>query len=219
MCAILLPYKVCIHIEGEFEGQLNTSAGFHMFMGLIGCGISYWDKKYYIKMFFCFHELINVNITSLINSISRRGKKKKEKPCEENKGIESFIKRIRFVFTKMHNYKQFFRPAIADIKEMFRVNHLECNIKFGLGNPALTGYLVGVLYMINGMIPKKYKITPSWNFTRRIFQGELSLTITIRGVIVLRRIFLIILYLIIKKLHTMMRNIHEPQRRLTYGYH
>jgi hypothetical protein len=56
----------------------------------------------------------------------------------------------------------------------------------GLGRPDLTGLVAGFLIGLNGFLPSRFEIVPSWDFTRRVARGELSVSMTVRGYVLAR---------------------------------
>ena len=88
---------------------------------------------------------------------------------------------IEGYYGKGVKYWEYFREGVRDLREIIRINLFSTHITFGLGNPALTGKLIGLIYFINSILPHHCVITPKWDFTRSVIQGNITIKITFRS--------------------------------------
>jgi len=43
----------------------------------------------------------------------------------------------------------------------------------------MTGWITGVIFALNGVLPREYSIRPSFDFTREVLRGDVQGTMTI----------------------------------------
>ncbi|MFC1537911.1 hypothetical protein ACFL6H_00680 [Candidatus Latescibacterota bacterium] len=146
--------------------------------GLIGGGILYRSDCMKLNIFLLSFKLFSFNIKPLAKYVTKKPKKKKEKKEPAVKEKAPLFDRIKTYYSKAVKYKGQFSLALQDFREIFKIERFSAYVNFGLGNPSLTGKLIGIIYFVNSILPHPYKITQSWDFTKRTLNGELNARIT-----------------------------------------
>jgi len=188
---LILPVKFFIQTAGGTEDRIEISGRIMFFFGIVGGGILYRRDFYKLNIFLCSRRVLTLNIKPMVSYFSEKEEKRKEKKVAvSKKRKEPWIKRIKTYYSKGVIFGKYFRPVFRDFREMMRIDQFSAHIKFGLGNPYLTGKLVGIMYTINSFLPHPYVINPSWDFTKSMFKGELTIKVTFFSHIFLRKIII-----------------------------
>ena len=185
---LILPIKFFINASGGTEDGIEISGRIMVFCGFIGGGLLYRKDISRLNIFLYSWRVFSINIKPLINYLSEKAKKRKEKERKPVKKKLSVFERIKKYYHKTPAYMAYFKTGVSEIKEIVRIDLFSGDIKIGLGNPALTGKIIGFIYFINGILPHPYVITPSWNFTEIAFQGKLKLKISVRSHILWKKL-------------------------------
>lgn len=118
------------------------------------------------------HARLFGGIAPSLRIIDSERKKPKKPKTEKNKKSH----KTRGSFNNGPALVQDFIRAIAEILRKIHVEHLSLNIKFGLGDPAETGHLYGLLtplvYGTNGFARSSIHLQP--NFEQRCLSGDLD---------------------------------------------
>ena len=187
---LILPVKFFIQIAGGTEDRIEISGRIMIFSGIVGGGILYSRDFYKLNIFLCSRRVLTLNVKPIVSYFSEKEKKRKEKKVAVSKKKEPWINRIKIYYGKGVKFGKYFRPVFRDFREMIRIDQFSTHIKFGLGNPCLTGKLVGIMYTINSFLPHPYVINPSWDFTKSMFKGELAIKVTFFSHIFWRKIII-----------------------------
>ncbi len=187
---LLLPVKFFIKTAGGTEGGIEISGRIMIFSGIFGGGILYRRNFYKLNIFLCSRRLLTLNVTPIVKYFSEKEKKRKVKKVDISKKKKPWIDRIKIHYSKGITFRKYFRPVFRDFREIIRIDQFSVNIKFGLGNPYLTGKLIGIIYMVNSFLPHPYVINPSWDFTKSMLKGELAIQVTCFSHIFWRKIII-----------------------------
>lgn len=185
--ALLLPVKIFLHTTGGTEERLEISGRIMIFFGIVGGGLLYRKNNYILNIFLYSWRVLSINIKPIVDYFSRKEKKRREKKVKPLKAKKPVAARVKGYYSKGVKYWEYFKTGFRDLREIIRIDLFSTHIKFGLGNPALTGKLIGLIYSINSILPHPYVITPTWDFTRSVIQGELTIKITFRSHIFWKR--------------------------------
>jgi len=186
--ALVLPVKFFFHTTGGTEEKLEISGRVMIFFGIVGGGLLYRKNIYILNIFLCSWRLLPINISPIVNYLSRKEKKRKEKKVKPLKIKKPLVASVKGYYNKGVKYWEYFRTGFRDLRGIIRINLFSTQITFGLGNPALTGKLIGLIYFINSILPHPYVITPTWDFTRSVIQGNLTIKITFRSHILWKKL-------------------------------
>ena len=177
--ALFMPVKVYFLADGGTVKGFEVSGKVMFFSGTVGGGLHYFEKIYHAHMFLFSWKVFDIDITSIVGYISRKTKKKPligEK--KEKKEKQPHFDRLRTFYRKKAVYWGYFTKGLHDFSDMIRCDQFSAHVKLGLGNPFVTGWIVGMIYTHNNILPKSCVIAPSWDFTRQIVQGNVSLSLT-----------------------------------------
>ncbi|MFC1490600.1 hypothetical protein ACFL6K_05265 [Candidatus Latescibacterota bacterium] len=175
---VLLPVKMYVHSKGGSEEQLEVSGRIMIFSGLLGGGLLYRIDSMNLSFFLLSWNVLSFEIKPFVKKLSNRPKKKKEKKEPLKKEKVPLTDRIKSYYGKAIKHKEHFSLAMRDIFEIIKIEQFTAYVNFGFGNPALTGKLIGVIFIVNSVLPKPYKITQSWDFTKTTLNGELDAQVT-----------------------------------------
>jgi hypothetical protein len=179
--ALVLPVRLYLHVSGGTEESLDVSARILFFNGCIGTGLSFGEKRYSISLFIVSRRVASCSLTPFMKYISEKRKKQKlKKPAAPKETVpqKPLLERIKTLYQTFQTYKGYIKRMLAELGGLFRIDLFSADVLFGLGNPALTGKLIGILYAVNSILPHPYMINPSWNFTKMAFQGKLTVQMT-----------------------------------------
>ena len=186
--ALLFPVKIFLKAAGGDDTDIRADGRVMLFAGLLGGGGSYTTEGSRISAYLGGWKILDGSAATII----RRARKKKTAPETEKTGKAekpdkkrkehaerklSLSERIR---EWRRTYSFIKKTALRGLRGLLRVDHCRARVKFGLDNPALTGQLIGIIYAVNGILPERYVIVPSWDFSRRVFSGEVDIKLTFR---------------------------------------
>lgn len=198
--AVVLPVKFFLNASGGSDTGFDFDFRIHVYNGFLGGGIQSVNRSYLFTVFIFSHGILTVKGTKFISFISSKIKdgvqKKKEKKAkkistptaEKKKWTRKLIIRVckeGFALLKW---------CLREFHEMLRFDSVLTNIKLGLGYPHITGWIVGFLYTLNGILPDRFTISPSWDFSRRIIQGDCTVQFTVKLHIFWKKIVTIVPY-------------------------
>ena len=186
--AVLLPVTFYIHASGGTEDGFELYGKKTFLYGFIGAGLLYSKNSYILKIFLFSWQVLSINIKPMMEYLSGKIKKRKVKKVKLPKKKKPLYDRIETYYHKYFTYREYFRTGLGDLWEIIRIDMFSTNIHFGLGNPYLTGKLIGIIYIINGILPHPFEIIPSWDFTNIAFQGKIAVKITFRSHIFWKKI-------------------------------
>jgi len=179
--ALLLPVKIFLNTTGGTEERLEISGRIMIFSGIVGGGLLYRKNTYIFNIFLYSWRLLSINISPIVDYFSRKEKKRREKKERPLKVKKPVTASIEVYYNKVVKYWEYFRKGFRDLREIIRIDLFSTHITFGLGNPALTGRIIGLIYFINSILPNHYVITPTWDFARSVIQGNITIKITFRS--------------------------------------
>ncbi|MFC1551410.1 hypothetical protein ACFL6P_02475 [Candidatus Latescibacterota bacterium] len=176
---IVLPVKIIVQSAGGSDEALAVSGRIMIFAGLLGGGIAYRRDDMKLSVFLMSWKVFSFDVGSLVKYVSDKSKKKKAKKEPAVKEKAPLADRIRSYYDKWVEYKGHTGMALSDLYEIFRIDRFSAYVNFGFGNPALTGKLIGIIFIVNSVLPKPFEITQSWDFSKTTLNGELDTTITL----------------------------------------
>ncbi len=101
-----------------------------------------------------------------------------ERPARRKKARGA--QRIKQQLNTLGKYAAYMKIILHGAGSLFRVDRFGINVTLGLGDPAWTGRILGILYAINGALPKKYSIRPGYDFSRRVIFGDADVKMTFK---------------------------------------
>jgi len=194
LAAMIVPFKLSFQVSGGFGSRLSVSGAVGVFAGLIGFGVRYGKESgYTFSVFFLEHRLITLDITSPVGFFMRRRKKRapvRPAAVEPSEPEVPFLERFSAFRDKVTEVWRLVRLVIHDMRNFVRVDSCSADVVLGLGNPALTGQVVGLIYAVNAVLPEPFAITPSWDFSRMTLRGKLTIEVTVIPVWLWKRVIL-----------------------------
>ena len=206
---LVLPMKVFVRSAGGSEERLTVSGRIMTYAGLIGGGIEYRPDLYTVSVWILSWNAVSFDIKPSAKEEPEKPKKEKAGEISAEKEEKPFAERIRSWYDKTVKYKGLAGQTLSDLYKIFRIDRFSAYVRFGLGNPALTGKLIGIIFLVNGMLPKPFKITQSWDFTKTTLNGELDAKVTFFS-----HIFWITL---IRRIPVIISIIREERREKSYS--
>ena len=147
--------------------------------GFIGCGFHYSDDLYRVKIFLHTVKILDADVTPVFRFIRRKVKKRTKKPrIKKREEKKPLVDRLKIHYRKGLIWWRYFKKGFRDFRDTVRFDHVSISVKLGLGNPAVTGKIIGILYAINGVLPESCVITPIWDFTCPVLCGDVSIKLT-----------------------------------------
>lgn len=186
--ALLLPVRFSLNAAVRKEGISRADIGIMLFGGVVGTGLDFVSREPRCSVFFWKWRIFGMNLSRLARMTGKKkdvdhgisseeDDRKKASPMEN---IISFSKSFRdWNSVREHPLLKGF--SFRKIAVIFRIDHLYVRVKLGLGDPALTGQIIGVIYAVNGILPERFLITPEWDFSRPVFSGEVDFRMTFRS--------------------------------------
>ncbi|MCE5251835.1 hypothetical protein LLG96_16630 [bacterium] len=186
--AVFLPVKMYFRASGDSDDGFMYEIRIHGFNGLFGGGFHKLENAYQIESYVCSRCILKLDVTRKVSVLSRavrtRIKKRKEKKeIQEKKPAAGKGRGISWYYCLARDIFSALRWVIREFHDMIGFDEVTANIRLGLGYPHITGWIIGALYAFNGILPEKYRIQPSWNFTRRVIAGDIIVRVTVRGYI------------------------------------
>jgi hypothetical protein len=186
--ALLLPVKIYFSAAGAEDTGIRANGRIMLFAGLLGGGGLYGPDGPKISIWLGGWRILERSAAPIVRRVRKKElaseKNKPEKPEKERKEAGerklSLSERIEEGKRMARKYSFLVKTALHEMRGLLRVNHFVARVKFGLGDPALTGQIIGIIYAINGILPERYVIVPAWDFSRRVFSGEVDLKLTFR---------------------------------------
>ena len=177
--ALLMPLKVYFLATGGTDKGFEVSGKVMFFSGKVGGGLHYYEKVYRARMFLFSWKVFDINVTSIVGYISHKVKKRPVKvKKKEKKEKQPLFDRLRIFYRNRAVYWRYFTKGLHDVHDMIRFDQFSANVKLGIGNPYVTGWIIGIIFALNNVLPKSCVIAPSWDFTRQIVRGNVSLSLT-----------------------------------------
>ncbi len=185
--ALLLPVKIFLKASGGDDMDIRANGRIMIFNGLLGGGGSYSAGSARFDVYLGGWRILERNAASIVRRARKKKpapeKKKPEKPEEEKEPGEcapSLSDRIRKWRGMARRQAFLMKTVLHEIRGVLRVDRFSAGVKLGLGDPALTGQIIGVIYAVNGILPERYVIIPSWDFSRRVISGDVDIELTFR---------------------------------------
>jgi len=178
--AFLLPVKLYFQAAGEMDRGFELNGKVMIFSGFIGGGFHYSSNDLYrAKMFLLKVKILDADVTPVVRFIRRKVKERPKKPkIEKREEKKPLVDRLKTHYRKGLIWWGYFKKGFRDFRDTVRFDHVSTSVKLGLGNPAVTGKIIGILYAINGVLPESCVITPTWDFTSPVLCGDVSIAIT-----------------------------------------
>ncbi len=175
---LTMPVRVSVSASGGTDTGFAFIAGVRLFAGFFGIGVSSDHRRFRLLLFIAGRTAASIDITGAVRRVSARigAKERPEKKPEPAKKKPSLLNRIRNGLDTLRTI----REATHIVFRIVRIDRMVTRITLGLLNPAATGRVAGVLFALNGALPPQFKIEPSFDFTREVLHGTVSIDITIR---------------------------------------
>jgi hypothetical protein len=158
--AFVLPVRVFLHAEGGTETPFAAAYRLMIYGGIFGVGgkISEYGAKYFFMI--GPHAVIQIKIPH------RPSKPKIRKPA-----------RAGLTMRELWSKRSWLKQGEVFLTSV-RIDRFDARVRLGLGDPALTGMVFGLLAAVNGVLPERYAVTPECDFTRSTasFHADAALT-------------------------------------------
>jgi hypothetical protein len=190
--ALLLPVVVHFHIAGGTDNGFLGEGRILLFNGFAGIGFCAGDsgQRFIICLF--GKDIFSVAISSFASNAGDRVKKfafRKTKEREVAVEKLSIVERIRGGIRRIKEFWGYFKEAGRIFNEVVRIDFFRADLTLGFGDPALTGWITGIIFALNGFLPPQYSIKPSFDFTREVMRGDASGKITLISIRVWKNLF------------------------------
>ena len=158
--ALVLPVRIFLRAEGGTKTPFKATVRLMVYGGLLGVGgkISDSGSRY--------HFVVG----------AREILKLKAAPRVLRPGFYKSPGKSR----KLRSLRFWKKPFVVFCRCM-RFDRLGVHVRLGLGDPALTGMVFGLLSAINSALPERHVITPEWDFTRSTASFDADAVLTFRS--------------------------------------
>jgi len=180
---VVLPVRVFLRLDGSTSGGFEMHGRIMVYGGAVGVGMLSERNRRFVQVFAGSRRLFQFNVTSLPSKV--RFPRKKEKGAEAKKEAavrepRSLAARIGEKARGIRMYAGSFRECLGMIRDIVRFDRVDTEIDLGFFNPALTGWISGLIFAVNQVLPKRFTIVPRYCFTDVVFGGTVSVELTIR---------------------------------------
>ncbi len=189
--AALIPVIFYVKVTGGYDSGFELEVRALLFKGLFGGGIRSSGREYIIDVFLRSRCFLSLDISRAAAFFTGRIKARRKKP--EKPAVEKKKKTLAFYFRLGRELIRAARWVFREFHGLISVDSVLAHITLGLWRPDITGLISGFLIGLNGILPKKYEIVPSWDFTRKVIQGDMTIRFTFRGYIFWARLFTVVL--------------------------
>ena len=177
--ALLMPVKVSVLATGGTDKGFEVAGKVMFFSGIAGGGLHYFEKVYRVHMFLFSWKVFEIDVTRAIGYISSKAKKIPVKVKEkEKKEKRSLFDSLKIFYRNRVIFWRYFKKGLHDFRDIIEFDQCSADIKLGLCNPFATGWIIGIIFALKSVLPKSCVITHSWDFTRQIVHGNVTLSFT-----------------------------------------
>ena len=190
--AAVFPIRLLATVSGGTDEGFRYDFRGLAFNGTFGGGFRSTGSGYCISVYFRSQCLLSFNVSRTVKFISGKIKTGKVKPKEKKDEKEPTPEKkrpVKFYYRLAKVSIGILRWCMHEFSGLIGFDKLSARITLGLLRPNITGYISGLLIGLNGILPDRYEIIPSWDFTRRIFYGSVDVQITVRGYIFWKKLF------------------------------
>lgn len=189
--ALVMPVRLSIRAVGGTDGGFDVGVKIMLYSGFAGIGIRYSDGVSRLSAHVLSLTIARFNVSGLVNRTRTAVRDKRGDKREIDVGGEKkpLAERLSKVLENVRKYRSGYHDAMKIVREIARFDFVLADITLGLGNPALTGMISGVIFALNGVLPAAYTIRPSFDFTREVIRGDIWADITLFSIGIWKNIF------------------------------
>ncbi len=190
--ALLLPVVVHFHVAGGTDNGFLSEGRILFFNGLAGVGFSAGDSRQRLNLCLFGRNIFGFDVSSFASDTGGRVKKfaaRRTRKHEVAAEKPPLAERIRGGIRRIEEFWGYFKEAGRIFNEVVRIDFFQADLTLGFGDPALTGWITGIIFAVNGFLPSQYTIKPSFDFTREVMRGDASGKITLISIRVWTNLF------------------------------
>lgn len=192
---LILPVRLSVRAEGGTDGGFEVTSRVMLYNGFIGGGIHFLNGGYRLLLYILSWKVIEIDISRFGSKMGHRIREKvpkraKEKKVETAEEKEPLMERLKSFVGDGKRILGIVRNVTDILKETVRFDFVIADITLGLGDPAMTGWVSGIIFAVNGLLPPAYTIKPSFDFTREVIRGDIWADITIYSIKVWKNIII-----------------------------
>ena len=180
---LVLPVRILVRGRGDTDDGYNVGGRVMPFAGLCGIGLHYDGCSTRLELYLGSWRIAGFASGPATDRFQRLAEwsARRRKPAEMKEAPEKkpLSERLRSTLGRGRIMRPLISGAMREIIHMIRFDKCYADIRFGFGDPALTGMLAGIIYTINGVLPPSCTIVPSWDFTHTVAGGEIDIDISI----------------------------------------
>lgn len=193
--AALLPIRLSLAVSGGSDTR-NCRIAFDckalFFNGWFGGGVSSTDSD--MRMIVLFREttLLSFSIAGIAAFTGRKLRERRQRKLDRERAKKPSVKKKR---KPLKTYLSMAKAGFGVIRWVLRefsgfvgFDRFSVRVTLGLGRPDITGWISAFLIGLNGILPERYEIVPSWDFTREVIRGDVVLRLTLKGYILWTRL-------------------------------
>ncbi len=180
---LVLPIRLVVRVSGDTDAGFRALVKIMPFAGLVGAGVEHSDGETNFSAYLGTLRFFSADAGPFV----RRGRpKRKAKEPDKKTGTppeetpEPIPGRIENWMVKAREYRYYAGTGVRAVRTLVRVDRWKIRVRFGLGDPGLTGQLAGFVYALNGALPGRFTIVPEWDFTHKTCAGEVEAVFTFR---------------------------------------
>ena len=190
--AAILPIRLKANVSGGTDEGFRYDLRVLAFNGIFGGGFRSTGGGYRITVYLRSRCLLSFDISRTVKFMYGKiitGKEKPKEKKEEKKPTAKKKRPVKFYYRLAQVSIGVLRWCFREFSGFIGFDKLSTHITLGLWRPDITGYISGLLIGLNGILPDRYEIVPSWDFTNRILQGDVDIKISVRGYIFWKKLF------------------------------
>ncbi|MCD6308838.1 MAG: hypothetical protein J7M24_07570 [Candidatus Latescibacteria bacterium] len=180
---VVLPVRVFFRLDGSTFGGFDMHGRIMVYGGVVGVGMLSERNRRFVQLFAGGRRLFQYDVTSLLSKVRIPRKKEKGAEAEKKKAgreSRSLTERIGGKVRGIKRYAGFARECLGMIRDIVRFDRVDTEIDLGFFNPALTGWISGLIFAVNQVLPARFTIVPRYCFSDVVFGGTASVGLTIR---------------------------------------
>jgi len=193
--AALLPVRLSLSVSGGSDpvnGNIAFDCRALFFNGWFGGGVSSTGGDVRVTVLFRTTTLLSFSIAGIAAFTGRKLRGRRQRKLDRERAKKPSVKKKR---KPLKTYLSMAKAGFGVIRWVLRefsgfigFDRFSVRVTLGLGRPDITGLISAFLIGLNGILPERYEIVPSWDFTREVIRGDVVLRLTLKVYILWTRL-------------------------------
>ncbi len=161
-------------------------------LGLLGYEVEWAGGDVRVTVLFRTTTLLSFSIAGVIAFTSRKLQERHQRKLDKGRPKKPSIKKkwkpLKTYLLMAKTGFGLIRWVLHEFSGFVEFDRFSVRVTLGLGRPDITGWISALLIGLNGILPERYEIIPSWDFTREVIRGDVVLKFTLKGYILWTRL-------------------------------